>query len=224
MYKLPISCQVVWQPAGAWRPLATGECHLWQLDLTRFPAQSAVLDAEEQIRWLSMTQPQAAQRFCATRTALRQLLGHYLCCNPADVAIRLGAQGKPELATTSQSLFFNLSHTADVALLAFCSVGPIGVDVERSRNLSGIRRVAERVFNADEVRCLREAGDDPQVFLRLWVRYEARQKCLGLGLLQKTLAPVTLDFFAGTWGDGWQLGLAWFSQPVKPELHFFQLH
>ncbi|MEM6405505.1 MAG: 4'-phosphopantetheinyl transferase superfamily protein [Pseudomonadota bacterium] len=223
MSDLPVPRQIVWQPVSDWPTLTTGECHLWQLDLASFPGQPALLDDAEQKRWQGI-KPPAARRFCVTRTALRQLLGHYLCCEPAEVAIRLGAQGKPELTTASQPLFFNLSHSAEVAVLAFYATGPVGVDVERPRRISAVPQTAKRIFAAPECDYLHRSGDDPHVFLRLWVRHEARQKCLGLGLLQTIPEPVALDYFAGTWSNGLQLGLAWASQTVPPELHFFQLH
>ncbi len=216
--------KIIWQSVHAWPSPGAGECHLWQLDLASFPTQPALLDAAEQVRWRRIRQPQAARRFCAARTALRQLLGHYLHCEPAAVAIRLGAQGKPELAAASSPVWFNLSHTADIAVLAFYTAGPVGIDVEQPRSVSAVRRIAERVFAASELSDLQAAGEDPQMFLRLWVRCEARQKCRGLGLLQKASEPVALDFFAGTWGNGLQLGLAWVSRPVSPRLHFFRLH
>ena len=218
--ELPVLHKVVWQSVDIWPQLGAGQCHIWQLDLAGFTGQPAMLDAAERSRWRSITQPQAADRFCATRTALRQLLGHYLCCDPAAVPIRLGTCGKPTLAVESQPLFFNLSHTAQVAVLACYAVGAVGIDVERPRSVTAARRIAERVFPAAG----RHDADDPQVFLRQWVQHEARQKCLGLGLLDKIPQPVALDFFAGTWDAGWQLGLAWIPQPVLPDLCFFRLN
>jgi 4'-phosphopantetheinyl transferase len=212
---------IIWQSVQDWPSLPADECHLWQCNLHDFPAQPDLLNVAEQQRWRSITQPQTAQRFCATRTILRQLLGHYLSCDPEHVRIQLGTQGKPELAATPQPLFFNLSHTADIAVLAFYVAAPIGIDVEQPRPVSAIRRIAERVFDSNERHYLQAAGDDPDIFLRLWVRHEARQKCLGLGLLQAAPATPPLDFFAGTWGNRVQLSLAWVAQPITPKLHFF---
>ncbi len=210
-----------WQPISKAPELSSTTIHVWQIDLTQVPARPEVLDGAEQQRWQAMHHPLAKQRFCATRTAVRTILGEYQGRDPATVAIQLGIHSKPELVNPTPGLFFNLSHSGDLAVLACGSAGPLGIDIECSRSFGPIQRIAERVFDATYQQALQAADYDPTLFLRLWVQWEARQKCLGLGLLRPDKNATRLDFFAGNW-DKWQLSLAWLASDYAPEKHFFK--
>ena len=214
---------ISWQTIEDIPTLSATDLHVWQIDLARYPGHPDVLDNAERTRWQTMQDPGAAQRFCATRSALRHLLGAYLDCAPAAVSIQLGLHGKPELASPTRPLFFNLSHTGDTAVVACHTGSPVGIDIEQFRPSSGpVRSIAERVFNSAYIATLQAADYDPAVFLRLWVQWEAQQKCLGLGLLMRDNDPPPLGFFAGEWRLG-QLCVAWIRTNHQPTIKFFTL-
>jgi 4'-phosphopantetheinyl transferase len=92
--------------------------------------------------------------------ALRQVLAVYLRERPQRIRFERGEHGKPRLADGGPRLEFNLSHSAEVALVAVSGELEVGVDVERVRPKRG------------------------NAFYRRWACHEAQVKCLGTGLLQ----------------------------------------
>jgi 4'-phosphopantetheinyl transferase len=127
-----------------------------------------------------------ARRWLASRAALRGILGLELGVSAAEVSLKLGAQGRPGLDPDihEAELDFNLSHSADLALVATARGLRVGVDVERLRRGRDPLRVAGRYFAPSEVAALRALPetDRPAAFFRFWTAKEALTKGLGLGL------------------------------------------
>jgi 4'-phosphopantetheinyl transferase len=145
------------------------------VDLT-LPAP-AVHSPQERERAERFVRPEAARRWLAARAALRVALGERLGVAPEAVAFARGEHGKPEIA--GSLLRFNLSHSGDLALIAFAP-RDVGVDVERANRSA---RAVQRSLTPGE----RATGDDP---LRIWCRKEALAKAIGTGL---QWAPETFD-------------------------------
>nr|MCU0748416.1 hypothetical protein [Akkermansiaceae bacterium] len=91
---------------------------------------SDCLSAEELQRAAAFKFPHDAQRWKSFRKGIRTVLGGLLEIPPSEVPIRIDPHGKPQLAAPFDSLHFNLSHCEDLALLAVCGDGPVGIDVE----------------------------------------------------------------------------------------------
>jgi 4'-phosphopantetheinyl transferase superfamily len=148
-----------WKPRGLSRPiprLSGGAVHLWKLD-SRTAGRSV-------------------------RATLRLLLGLYLEREPYGIELARGRYGKPEVA---EDLFFNLSHSGPLALLAFTRAGEVGVDVELTvRRAIDEVALARRAFGAAEaarIGALAPASRRRE-FLRAWVRHEATLKLHGGGI------------------------------------------
>ncbi len=89
------------------------------------------------------------RRYIAGRRGLRRVLASYLDMNPGDLSFRYNEWGKPALAVDGlKDLHFNLSHSADTALLAVCAQTEIGVDIEEIRPLE--EDVAGHFFSSAE--------------------------------------------------------------------------
>jgi 4'-phosphopantetheinyl transferase len=121
------------------------------------------------------------------RGVLRALLAGYLNVEPATVAFRLGAHGKPALHIpgVQSALSFNMSHSGPLALYAFTAAAAVGVDVQsaRARPIDELA-IASRALGTEVWRRLAalapaERRDD---FLRAWTRHEAACKCGGTGI------------------------------------------
>lgn len=136
------------------------EVEVWRIDLDLAPAAVAqLLSPDERERAQRIVPALARARWIRARGALRALLGERLERDPAKLVFTAGRHGKPELAgELTGAVHFNLSHTANLALLAVSGQMQVGVDVERTR---------ERFTHE---------------FLRAWTLREAIVKCLGTGL------------------------------------------
>jgi 4'-phosphopantetheinyl transferase len=165
---------------------------LWWCDLERTAEDVASL-----AHWLSPAEEARAARFgteplrrrwIAGRTTLRFLLGRATATEPADIAIRRGTRGRPELADSLARIDFNVSHTGGIALIGIASDLPprarIGVDVERLDRTIGVDRVAQKFMTAREQSVLAELSPSvrKERFLRYWTCKEAMSKATGDGL------------------------------------------
>lgn len=151
------------------------------LEPARISGLSQLLSEEERRRAGRFYFARDSRRFTAARAVLRLVLGQYLECAPACVEFAYGASGKPFLRDTT--LRFNVSHSADIALVAVADGREVGVDVERVRPQPEMHRIAERVFSAREFAELQSAPVEAQndLFFRLWTQNEARLKASSLG-------------------------------------------
>lgn len=121
------------------------------------------------------------RRSVVRRAALRSIVAGYVGLAPAELRFAYGPQGKPSLAASDAGLHFNLSHSGELALVAVGQV-PLGVDLERLRQVADADLVARRFFTPNEVAIQRAASDSNRVFLQHWTRKEAIIKAVGKGL------------------------------------------
>lgn len=89
-------------------------------------------------------------------------------------------------------MHFNLSHSNELALYAFCRDFEVGVDVEHESRVRDPLPVARRILGPQEERRLASLAPAAQrrEFLKSWVRHEASAKCLGTGI---TGGPATAE-------------------------------
>lgn len=122
------------------------------------------------------------RRFLRARRALRAIVADYLGTVPGAIEFQYGGQGKPRVAV-APPLYFNLSHSQALALLAMTRLGEIGVDVEWIRPIE--LEIADRYFAPAEVAALRAlpAAEQTAAFFRCWTRKEAYIKARGEGVL-----------------------------------------
>jgi len=125
-----------------------------------------------------------------SRGVLRALLARYTSGEAGALELRIGSRGKPELSGRSgRDPFFNLSHSSNLALYAFCSDSEVGVDIQalrHERRRAGVDHVglARRAFGEREAQRLSLVAPEcrEQEFLRAWTRHEAELKRLGTGI------------------------------------------
>lgn len=168
-----------------------GEVHCWRVDLDVTPATAAGLHAtltcDERDRSERLRFERDQRRFVVARGALRGVLGRYVDTPPDQIRFAYNAFGKPELSSEFGSrLKFNLSHSADLALIAVAADAAVGVDVERVRE-GNYADVARYLFSPAEV------GLGAEAFFSCWTKREAYVKARGEGLAHR---PVVF-------GDGW---------------------
>ncbi|HYM75115.1 MAG TPA: 4'-phosphopantetheinyl transferase superfamily protein [Candidatus Dormibacteraeota bacterium] len=167
--------------------LPDGVVHLWQRSLqapdAAVEACYEVLSAEERERAHRFRIERPRREFVLTRGTLRSLLAHYLAITPQEIRFRYTKHGKP-LLDTPGDLRFNVSHSGDLALMAFVKGREVGVDVEKVVPQTEVEQLAERFFSARERSDLRNfSGEELRAaFFRCWTRKEAYIKAKGEGL------------------------------------------
>lgn len=154
---------------------------VWELELDTLPFVDCLTD-DERARAARFRFERDRQRYRVCRSALRQLVGEALGQAPAQVRFTYGPQGKP----TCDALAFNVSHSAELALIA---LGADGVDLEKVRHDIDPDALGRSVFTADERTAIVSVED----FFVAWTAKEALIKAEGSGfsspLLQRTVWP-----------------------------------
>jgi 4'-phosphopantetheinyl transferase len=172
-------------------------CEVWKISVcdqhSRLPQHWQRLAPAEQARAARFRQSADHARFVIGRSVLRESLGRLLAVAPDQVEFQSGASGKPALRRPSAGLHFNISHSGDWVLQAFCSAGPVGVDVEAHRSDMLRLEDFDSVFApSDRAALFALAGDDRvAAFARFWVRKEAYVKALGDGL-SRSLTQISI--------------------------------
>lgn len=161
------------------------EAHVWRIPLDRQTAAFASrhLHEDERTRAARFRQPMDRLRFAATRGALRHLLGLYLGVAPETISLHFDAYGKPHLSAPG-AIAFNVSHSAELAVIAIAAGSDVGVDVEHVRAVTQRDALAARYFAPSEAVALASICADGRdaAFLSLWTRKEAVAKASGEGL------------------------------------------
>ena len=179
---------VEWRQGACRGHVSAGTVDVWRARLD-LPAQTRArlhetLAPDERHRADRFCFERDRTRFIAGRGILRSVLSRYLRQRPEYVAFSYNSYAKPELAGASRDsgLRFNVSHSAEMLLIAVASGHQVGVDVERLRD--GVLDLAERVFSPREVVALRALAPSGQIeaFFRCWTCKEAYVKGRGQGL------------------------------------------
>ena len=165
------------------------EVHCWSVPLN-VPSETAArlygtLSPDERDRGARFRFARDRQRFIAGRGALRALLGRYLGTRPGEIRFVYNVFGKPDLSSEfGGRLRFNVSHSADLALIAITTDAAIGVDLEYIRPDPDYAEIARSVFTVAEVDELNRLPSHlyDEAFLRCWTKKEAYVKARGEGL------------------------------------------
>jgi len=145
-----------------------------------------LLSPEERRRAMRFVRESDRRRFQLCHVALRSILGDWLGTEPARLRFATGSWGKPALDRpfSEAGLEFNLSHTADLALVAVTRGRRVGIDVEAIRPLRDLLGIARRVLSPSDFERLARLAPGRQVaaFWLAWTSNEACLKAVGSGL------------------------------------------
>jgi len=168
-------------------PLPANEIHIWEVKLAHTPDIDQCLEGlspDEALRAASTLSDAYRTQFVQTRLILRELLGRYLQKAPSDISFKYSEHGKPLLIGPNHfRLEFNVSHTKDIALLAFTCGRQIGIDIELLDRIGDWRPLAHSSFSPAERAALEMLPDADRchALTRGWVRKEAYTKARGKG-------------------------------------------
>ena len=158
------------------------EIHVWKARLIPDAESRDLLSDDERVRADNLRSLHDRRRFVAARSTLRRVLGGYEGIPPERLRFAYGPNGKPSLP--GSSLRFNLSHTADLALLAIALGHEVGVDLEVASVLLDPESVVRRCMSRRERGRLDKVDlkSREDAILTCWVRKEAVAKGRGEGL------------------------------------------
>jgi 4'-phosphopantetheinyl transferase len=184
--------------------------------LDRIDPEDGWLDDTERRRAFALRTELLSRRFRAAHTVLRAALAGAIGCDPAAIRFRPSPHGKPAI-DAPQALHFNLSHSADQALVAI-GPGPLGVDIEANApRLRDDENLAEWILDPAALATWRamEPAQRSDELYRVWTLKEAFVKARGTGLGDEPLAGYVLPSSGfGPIAAGPASGPAWWVRPL----------
>jgi 4'-phosphopantetheinyl transferase len=167
----------------------TGRVDVWRICLDeprKAGFEGSVLSPDEIARAGRFHFEKDRIHFTQCRSALRSLLAGYLAIPASEIRFEYLSSGKPQLAAgqNPRALQFNVSHSANMALIAIGSEHRLGVDIERIRGDVDAAELSERFFSLRERAGLQALPEHLRVpgFFACWTRKEAFLKATGDGL------------------------------------------
>ena len=176
-----------WHRPGRWPTCDHRDVHVWRAQLPTIHSDhvKAYLSADERSRAARFHFRADMERFAVVRGLLRAILGRYAGVDPAAFVFSYSSSGKPAIADPADArrLTFNVSHSADVALIAVGRERSIGVDVECLRDIEALE-ISQHFFSPDEIDAVqRVSGSERQrAFFSCWTRRESVLKACGEGI------------------------------------------
>lgn len=186
-----MSLSPIWRTVGTPQKIAAREIHVWAWSLDSYldligpeASQIGLLDAKEKERFHRFHFARDRARFAIAHVNVRRIIGAYLGREPERLLFRTNSFGKPELVAEAQDcpLYFNLSHSRHLALLALSIDTEVGIDIEDIRPIEP--EVAESHFSTAELAALSSLEGEVWLngFYYCWTRKEAILKAEGVGL------------------------------------------
>lgn len=155
-------------------PLSTPKADLKQL--------LSELSEEEQNIAMRFKFEKHRRRYIVSHAAMRHILAAQLKTPEHDLKIEINENKKPYIQ--NNPLYFNLSHSKEMALLALSYQGIVGIDVEFMNPVIDMMGIAERYFHPveyDQLKRMPEENRD-QYFYHCWTGKEAFLKAKGVGI------------------------------------------
>jgi 4'-phosphopantetheinyl transferase len=184
------SQEIPWVSPPSSFSLADNEVHVWRVPLeqsaSKIKSFAEILSPEEQGRAANFYFDRDCRRFTVSHAMLRMILGQYLSLRPEQIQFETNSFGKPFVSAkvNPNQVRFNLSHSNELALLAFTQHREVGIDLEFVRPIPEAQQIAEKTFAEGEnaaIQTLPEALRT-RAFFNCWTRKEAYIKALGNGL------------------------------------------
>lgn len=179
--------------------LSNQDIHIWMI---------AINESEETFFWslLNDQEKEKANRykiskprreFIITRGLLKKLLGQYLSLNVIEINLEVTDHGKP-FFKNAENIYFNISHSENLGVIAFTKNSEMGVDVEYMEEIKNYEDLVKRFFSKAEYEQFTKLKKNMQkkAFYTAWTKKEAYIKAIGYGF-HHSLASFVVSFDQG---------------------------
>lgn len=119
-------------------------------------------------------------RFIICRIILKHILAEHINEDITKIIIDIDSHKKHYLPL-HPSVFFNISHTANYALIAIAN-SAIGVDIEYINTDFNYPEILSNIFSKNEMEDLNMSRNKHLTFYKFWTRKEAIVKAIGKGI------------------------------------------
>ena len=101
----------------------------------------------------------------------------------SKIEIGFVKNGKPILKHCPKKLYFNLSHSEEMAMCVI-SDSEVGCDIQKVVNKEKYLEIADHFFHPEEIQMIKNANEKEkkELFFRIWVLKESYIKAIGKGL------------------------------------------
>lgn len=164
------------------------ELHIWHISLIQSQATIETLanhlDENEKAKAEKFRFKTDRLNYIISHGAGREILAEYLDCLPSVIQFEENDYGKPFLRENKKKIYFNLSHSHEIALLAVSKKRQVGVDIEFIRTNFEEINIVEQIFSTPEIETLQSLPKNlkTKAFFDCWTRKEAFIKAVGQGL------------------------------------------
>jgi len=175
--------------------LSPGELHVWHISTnithTRLLEYKNTLSEKELTKVRLFEFEQARDSYVISQGALRRLLSEYLGIPPELVKIGSRRKGKP-YSIDDPGLYFNMSNSGKLVVIAFSRDSEVGIDIEQIRPLPDLDEMITRNFTAREIKfIIGKTEKKTKRFFRFWTIKESYLKAIGEGM---RLPPDNIEF------------------------------
>ncbi|MGD8926282.1 MAG: 4'-phosphopantetheinyl transferase superfamily protein [Thioalkalispiraceae bacterium] len=167
------------------------EVHLWVIQhlnkAGNFHSYFELLSSDEKAKAKGFRFDIHRNRYIVFHGSLRQILSRYLdTVTPGEIGFSSIKNNKPIIQPDQNlhKLSFNLSHSADVAIIAIGYEEGIGVDIEKIDTKIEMHDLIQRYYTEQE-RCTilaQPEADQYRAFYSIWTKKESYMKFTGDGL------------------------------------------
>ena len=154
------------------------------LNTDRYDEDYLVLDTHEQTQATKITSDARRKEYVQIHAQLRYKLANIIQQAPDKIVINRTESGKPYLEEFPQ-IVFNISHTAELFVIAIAPYCQLGVDVEYCKPRLNIAGLVNKCFSSEERTYWSYLSESERIniFYKYWTRKEAFVKATGHGIV-----------------------------------------
>lgn len=171
-------------------PISKDQVDIWLIDINQKNYNQALsvkyfLSDLEIRKQHSFLLKKDQRSYLISHIALRFILSQYLNISPQLIEYKFNSYGKPSIACYYSELYFNLSHSGQLACIAI-SAKEIGIDIEYISKDFNYLEIANHYFVEKErtlINNQKDCANRLKMFLKIWTMKEALLKATGTGLI-----------------------------------------